>query len=125
MPRYEIVAHVTSEMDCQTAEEAAAIIRRQIMDGPAGPNQLLHLAVWQEALGATPSPVDPVIRARLVDFFMTLERSAAEAEEAFRGQVEAILMGTLAPRDDATAGSAARAGGAQHHEPEKENHEPE
>ena len=106
MPRYEIVAHVTSEMDCLNAEEAAAIIRHQIADGPVGPNHLLHLAVWREEPGETPSPVDPAIRDKLVDFFLTLERSAADAEETFRGQVEAILMGTFVPEDGTTDRSA-------------------
>jgi hypothetical protein len=100
MPRYEIVAHITSELDCQNAEEAAAIVRRQIADGPAGPNQLLHLAVWREEPAEVPSPVAPRIREKLVEFFTTLEQSAAEAEETFRGQVEAILMGTLNAADE-------------------------
>lgn len=114
MPRYEIVAHVTSEMDCQNAEEAAAIIRRQIADGPTGPNRLLHLAVWREEPGETPSPVDSTIRDKLVDFFLTLERRAAEAEETFRGQVEAILMGAFVPADESASGSGARPDRAQH-----------
>lgn len=106
MPRYEIVAHVTSEMDCLNAEEAAAIIRRQIAEGPVGPNHLLHLAVWREEPGEAPSPVDPAIRNKLVDFFLTLERSAADAEETFRGQVEAILMGAFVPEAGTTDRSA-------------------
>jgi hypothetical protein len=114
MPRYEIVAHVTSEMDCQNAEEAAAIIRRQIADGPAGPNQLLHLAVWREEPGEISSPVDPVIRDKLVDFFLTLEHRAGEVEEIFRGQVEAILLGNYVPADDSTSGSVSRPDRTQH-----------
>jgi hypothetical protein len=109
MPRYEIVAHVTSEIDCLNAEEAAAIIRSQIQEGPAGPNQLLHLAVWREEPGDTPSPVDAAIRDKLVDFFLTLEQRAAEAEETFRGQVEAILLGSFVQAKDTTVGSASRA----------------
>ena len=118
MPRYEIVVHVTREMDCTSADEAATIIRRQVMEGPAGPNQLLHLAVWQEATAAVPSPVDPVIRGKLVEFFRTLEQCAAEAEEAFRGQVEAILMGTLTHEANTATGPSPRAGSAA---PERSN----
>jgi hypothetical protein len=108
MPRYEIVVHIASEMDCQTAEEAAAIVRRQIMSNSTAPRQLLHLAVWHDARGGTPSPVDPVIRDKLVDFFRTLEQRAAEAEETFRGQVEAILMGAVSSADGTAAAGASR-----------------
>lgn len=120
MPRYEIVVHVTSEMDCTSAEEASAVIRRQIMEGPAGPNQLLHLAVWREASAHEPSPVDPVIRDKLIDFFRTLEHRAAEAEETFRGQVEAILLGTSTHEDNPATRPSPRAGRAA---PER-THEP-
>lgn len=112
MPRYEIVVHVTSEMDCTSAEEASAIIRRQILESPTGPNQLMHLAVWREAPATEPSPVDPAIREKLVDFFRTLEHRAAEAEEAFRGQVEAILLGTLIREDTTATRPSPRAEGA-------------
>lgn len=112
MPRYEIVAHVTSEIDCPSAEEAAAIVRRQIMDGPAGPNQLHHLAVWRDDTAAASSPLDPVIRAKLVDFFTALEQCAADAEETFRGQVEAILMGTLTAGESTAPDASPRAGRA-------------
>jgi hypothetical protein len=83
MPRYEIVAHVTRELECANAEDAAAEFRRQLL-GDAGRNDaLLHLAV---------SPLPSSLRKSLMDFFASLERCASDAEEAFRGRVEAILM---------------------------------
>ena len=119
MPRYEIVVHIASEIDCQTAEEAAAIVRRQIMSTSTAPRQLLHLAVWHDARGATPSPVDLAVRDKLVDFFTTLEQRAAEAEVTFRGQVEAILMGSLSPADDPadTTSRSDRPSAIEHREP--------
>ena len=53
---------------------------------------LLHLAVWREDPAPAASPLPPPLRRSLVNFFTALERCAGEAEEAFRGRVEAILM---------------------------------
>lgn len=92
MPRYEIVAHVTRELDCETAEEAAAIVRRQVLTDPALAADLMHLAVWRQDPPPAVSPLPTGLRQQLVDFFATLERCAADAEEAFRGRVEALLM---------------------------------
>ena len=92
MPRYEIVAHVTRELECASAEEAAAEFRRQLL-GDAGLNDtLLHLAVWREDPAPDVSPLPSSLRKSLMDFFAGLERCASDAEEAFRGRVEAILM---------------------------------
>ena len=92
MPRYEIVAHVTRELDCATAEEAATEFRRQLLADAGLADALLHLAVWREDPAPAASPLPPSVRRSLEDFFTALERSAGEAEEAFRGRVEAILM---------------------------------
>jgi hypothetical protein len=91
MPRYEIVAHVARDLPCATPEDAAAVVRAHLMDGADGPVELLHLAVWREDEAATASPLSPSLRRKLVDFFAALDRSAADAEEAFRGRVAAIL----------------------------------
>ena len=92
MPHYEIVAHVTRELDCASAEEAAAEFRRQLLADAGPADALLHLAVWREDPAPAASPLPAALRSSLVDFFAALERCAGEAEEAFRGRVEAILM---------------------------------
>lgn len=92
MPRYEIVAHVTRELECASAEEAAAEFRRQLLANAGLNDALLHLAVWREDSPPAVSPLPSSLRTNLTDFFATLERCASEAEEAFRGRVEAILM---------------------------------
>jgi hypothetical protein len=92
MPRYEIVAHVTRELECASAEEAATAFRRQLLADAGLADALLHLAVWREDPAPAASPLPSALRHRLEEFFTALERSAGEAEEAFRGQVEAILL---------------------------------
>jgi hypothetical protein len=91
MPRYEIIAHVSQELTCETAEDAAAIVRRQLLAQSGTRANLLHLAVWREDPAPAASPLPPALRQTLVDFFATLERSAGEAEAAFRERVAAIL----------------------------------
>jgi hypothetical protein len=92
MPRYEIVAHVTRELECASTEEAAAEFRRQLLADAELNDALLHLAVWREDPAPAVSPLPSSLRKSLMDFFATLERCASDAEEAFRGRVEAILM---------------------------------
>ena len=91
MPHFEIVAHVIRELDCESAEDAAAIFRRQLLADARRADTLVHLAVWREEPGPSGSPVSASVRQQLVDFFSSLERSAGEAEAAFRGRVAAIL----------------------------------
>lgn len=91
MPHYEIVAHVIRELDCETAEDAAAIFRQQLLADARSADKLVHLAVWREESASSGSPVSASVRQKLVDFFSSLERSAGEAEAAFRGRVAAIL----------------------------------
>jgi hypothetical protein len=93
MPRYEIVVHVTRELDCASAEEAATEFRRQLLADAGLADALLHLAVWREDPTPAASPLPSSLRRSLEGFFAALERCAGEAEEAFRGRVEAILMG--------------------------------
>ena len=103
MPRYEIVAHVTRELECASAEEAATEFRRQLLADAGLADALLHLAVWREDPAPAVSPLPTSLRRSLVNFFAALESCAGEAEEAFRGRVEAILMvpGSAAGDEDA------------------------
>ncbi|MFN8589936.1 MAG: hypothetical protein U0031_00655 [Thermomicrobiales bacterium] len=91
MPRYEIVAHVTRHLDCDTPDEAAARVRQQLLTDPDSGNELLHLAVWQEEPAPAVSPLSRALRQRLNDFFIALEQTATDAEAAFRLRVEAIF----------------------------------
>ena len=91
MPRYEIIAHVSQELPCETAEDAAAIVRRQLLPETGAQDGLLHLAVWRDDPASATSPLPPELRQTLVDFFATLERCAGDAEAAFRERVAAIL----------------------------------
>lgn len=104
MPRYEIVAHVARHLDCATPEEAARLVRGQLTSATGGQVELLHLAVWREETASpVASPLPPSLRRKLIDFFSALDRSAADAEEAFRGRVAAILA---APADRLGGGPA-------------------
>jgi hypothetical protein len=91
MPRYEIIAHVTQELACESAEEAAAVVRRTLLAESGAQDRLLHLAVWRDDPAPAQSALPPELRQTLVDFFATLERRAGEAEAAFREHVAAIL----------------------------------
>jgi hypothetical protein len=113
MPRYEIVAHITRELDCASAEEAATEFRRQLVGDAGLADALLHLAVWREDPAPAASPLPTLVRRRLEDFFAALERSAGEAEEAFRGQVEAILMVPAPAAEDEAAAPPVPAEGAR------------
>lgn len=93
MPRYEIVAHVTRELDCETAEEAAAVVRRQLLAEANLADGLAHLAVWRQASTPAASHADPGPRQHLDAFFAALERCAEEAEADFRGRVAALFAG--------------------------------
>ena len=99
MARFEVVLHLTCELDCVSAEEAAAIVRRQMFPEHLAAERLLHLAVWREDQAPDASPLTPVVRQKMLDFFTALEQCAGEAEETFRDRVEAILMASPAPRD--------------------------
>ena len=105
MPRFEIVAHVVRELDVETAEEAAAAIRRQVLAEAVPADGLLHLAVWRQDPPQAGSPLPPGIRQQLTGFFVALERCAAEAEELFRGRVEALLMAETPVEPEPAKGS--------------------
>jgi hypothetical protein len=99
MPRYEIVAHVVRELDCDTAEDAAAVFRRQLLAEARGDDALVHLAVWRDELDPAASPVPQPLRIKLAAFFAAVERCAEDAEAAFRDRVTAIFMGPAGPDD--------------------------
>lgn len=91
MPRYEIVAHVIRELDCETAEDAAEVFRRQLLAEARRGEALVHLAVWRDEAEPAAAAVSPTLRQKLGEFFATVERCAGDAETAFRERVEAIL----------------------------------
>jgi hypothetical protein len=89
MPRYEVVTHITVDLDGEIPEEAAAVFRRELV---ARSGIALHsLAVWPSQNGATPTPLPPPFQQQLVDFFAAVARHAAVEEEVFRARVEDIL----------------------------------
>lgn len=97
MPRFEILYHATCDLDCTSAEEAAAVLRTR-MTGPGGDHANVHqLAVWREDGEAIASPLDSAARTQLDLFFSEVRRCAQEAEEQFRGDVEAILLALPSP----------------------------
>lgn len=106
MARYEIVAHVTRELDCDTPEEAAAIFRRQLRAATGHTDGVMHLAVWRHDPEPSRSPLPPALRQALLEFFDAVERCAGEAEDAFRGRVEAILMASTMAAEDKEPGGA-------------------
>jgi hypothetical protein len=103
MPRFEILYHATCDLPCASAEEAAAILRAQVTGPVAGQAQVHQLAVWRDDADAAASPLDAAARTQLDAFFTEVLRCAQQAEERFRGDVEAILLAL--PIQDAT-GSA-------------------
>ena len=113
MPRYEIVAHIMRDLDCASAEEAATEFRRQLLTDAGLADALLHLAVWREDPAPAASPLPPSVRRSLEDFFAALERCAGEAEEAFRGRVEAILMVPASAAGDEDGTQSVPAGDAR------------
>lgn len=105
MPRYEIIVHVTRELPCDSAGDAAAIVRQQVLANTEPGDDLLHLAVWREDPAPAASPLPPDLRQSLVAFFATLEGAAGDAEEAFRERVAAILATPAREGADAVLGA--------------------
>jgi hypothetical protein len=109
MPHYEIIVHVRQELASETAEDAAAIVRRQVLAQTGTQDDLLHLAVWRDDPAPAVSPLPPALRQTLVDFFTTLKSSAEEAEADFRERVAAILTVSAVEAAVAEGRRAARA----------------
>lgn len=101
MPRYELVTHISINVDCGSPEEAAAFFQREILTG-AG-RELRSLAVWPSHAGPTPTPLPAPLQQQLVDFFAAVARQAAVEEEIFRGRVAEIFADDDAAGDDGAA----------------------
>jgi hypothetical protein len=101
MPRYEIVAHVIRELDCDSAEEAAALFRGRLLAETCPTDALVHLAVWRDSPEPDSSPIPASLRLKLVDFFASLQHCAEEAEKALRVQIEEILMASATEQAEA------------------------
>jgi hypothetical protein len=108
MHRFEIIAHMVADFDCATAEEAAVLFRRKLLDEAGIADDMLHLAVWREEPTKAASPLPASLRDQLRDFFTALERYAGAAEDAFRERVAAILTSDAAATGAATDPSTSR-----------------
>jgi hypothetical protein len=104
MPRYEIVAHLTCELDCATAEDAAALVRRQVLAETGAKADVVHLAVWRHDPPPAASLLPAQLRQQLREFFVALERCASDTEQAFRERVAAILSNPAQSPNDSTRG---------------------
>ena len=101
MPRYEIVAHLTSDLECETAEDAAALFRQRALEEGGPSLDVVHLAVWRHDPPPAVSPLPVELRQQLRQFFTALERCASDTEQEFRERVAAILT-NMEPGDRAT-----------------------
>jgi hypothetical protein len=100
MPRYEIVTHISIDVDGATPEEAAAVFRREIL--MSNGRALRSLAVWPAHAGPTPTPLPAPLQQQLIDFFAAVARQAAVEEEIFRTRVEEIFADDVATRENET-----------------------
>jgi hypothetical protein len=91
MPRYEIAAHVVLDLDCDTPEDAAEVVRHRLLAEATGASALRHLAVWPLASDSSTWAAPADLRRRLAEFFAEVDRYAVGAEEAFRARVDDIL----------------------------------
>ena len=92
MARFEILYHASCDLGCTSAEEAAAILNARMRASGEDQMQVHQLAVWHDVAGAADSPLDTAARFQLDLFFQHVHRCTQEAEERFRGDVEAILL---------------------------------
>ncbi len=88
MARFEIVAHVVRDIECESFEEAVAIVKDQL---GAKPDSLLDLVVWQQEPSPASSVLPPYLRQKLTVFFSGVARRIAENEEDFRGRMEVMV----------------------------------
>ena len=91
MARFEIVAHVVRDIECESFEEAVTIVKDQLGAEPNSPDSLLHLVVWQQESSPASLVLPPYLRQKLTDFFSGVARRIAEDEEAFRGRMEVMV----------------------------------
>lgn len=104
MARFEIVAHMVRDIECDTFEEAVAIVADQLGAEPNSTDSLLQLVVWQQESSPADSALPPYLRQELTDFFASVARRVAEDEDAFRGRIEV----TRAPAPFPPGSKAAR-----------------
>lgn len=102
MPRYEILFHAVCDIACDSAEDAAVMVRTQMLGLASDQAQVRHLAVWRDDPEAAVSPLDSDARAQLDAFFTAVQRCANQAEDQFRHDVEAILL-AMPARDEIAA----------------------
>src|SRR5215467_5294945 len=103
MPRFEIVAHVTSDLACETADDAAAVFRQGLAE-MGKEVDIVHLAVWRHDPPPAASLLPEPLRQQLREFFIALERCASDTELAFRERVAAILANPAQSTSDSTQG---------------------
>lgn len=97
MPTYEMVVHLSVELDGTTPEAAAAEFARRLRGGVDPSASVLGLAVWRPWDGATRTPLPAPLPRQLREFFAGVEGSAALAEAAFRVRVGEIMEDGVAP----------------------------
>ena len=91
MPRYDIVVHVSVDLDGTTPEQAAAVFTRGLLAGVDPQAAVRGLALWRPHDGAAATPLPAPLPDQLADFFAGVQWSAAMAEAAFRLEVEQIM----------------------------------
>ncbi len=95
--RYEVVAHLVVTATALTPEEAATVLKREVLAAAPGAVTLRSLAVWPAA--QSPSPLPDALRQQLTVFFSGVEQCALREEDAFRARVAEILLGAAVGGD--------------------------
>ena len=108
MPRYDIVVHVSAELDAATPEQAAALFVHCLRTGVDAEAAVRGLALWRPHDGASATPLPAPLPEQLADFFGGVEWRAEIAEAAFRLEVEQLFGD--GQRDNAEGGAIAGAG---------------
>ncbi len=93
MPRYEVVAHLVVTSNASTPEEAATMLKQEVLAAAQRAVALRSLAVWPAA--QSPSPLPDALRQQLAAFFAGVEQCAKHEEALFRARVEDILRGVV------------------------------
>ena len=91
LSRYEIVAHVSLELEDTTPETAAATFRRDLLARAGRDVVISGLAVWRPTTEKAAAPLPVPLQQQLAHFFAGVARCAAVAETAFRARVERIF----------------------------------
>jgi hypothetical protein len=100
MPRYEVVAHLVVTSKAATPEEAASMLKREVLAAAQGAVTLRNLAVWPAA--QSPSPLPDTLWQQLAVFFTGVKQCAMREEDAFRARVAEILLGAVVGSDPET-----------------------